>query len=62
MPKHATKSGVAVACKKEDRMEVTAEEESLLWKKGLLGGTKAESLLYAVCFYNGKMFDLRAGL
>jgi hypothetical protein len=43
-------------------MEVTAEEESLFWKKGLLGGTKAESLLYAVCFYNGKMFDLRAGL
>jgi hypothetical protein len=61
--KHATKSGVAVACKlKEDRMEVTAKEESLLWKKGLLGCTTAKSLLYAVCFYNGEIFGLRAGL
>ena len=52
--KHATKSGVAVACKKEDRKEVTAEEESLLWEKGLLGGTTAESLIHTVCFTTGK--------
>jgi hypothetical protein len=51
--KHATKSGVAVACKKEDRKEVTAEEESLLWEKGLSGGPTAESLLHTVCSTTG---------
>jgi hypothetical protein len=42
----------AVACKKEDRKEVIAEDESLLWEKGLLGATTAESLLHTVYFYN----------
>jgi hypothetical protein len=51
----------AVACKKEDRKEVIAEDESLLWEKGLLGATTAESLLHTVYFYNENIFGLRAG-
>lgn len=59
--KNATKSGIAVASKKKDRKEITAEEETLLWEKGLLGAATAESLLCKVYFYNGNIVGLRAG-
>ena len=60
--KHATKSGIAVACKKEERKEVTAEEESLLCMgERTIGATTAESLLHTVYFYIGKIFSLGTG-
>ena len=55
--KHATKSGIAVACKKEKRKEMTAEEESLLCMGEMtIGAITAESLLHTVYFYIGKIF------
>lgn len=58
--KDATKEGLSVKFKKAERQEVTAEEEELLWSKGLLGNKTAECLLNTVYYYNGKLFGLRA--
>ena len=45
----------------DTREEITEDEEAILWKKGLVGGFSAESLMYTIYFYNGKLFGLRAG-
>ena len=39
---------------------ITAQEEDLLWQKGLLGSSSSEALLNSVYFYNGKLFGLRS--
>ena len=59
--KDATKCGIAVGSKKVEHKEITVEEETQLWKKGLLGTATAMTLLHTVYFYNGKIFGLRAG-
>ena len=41
----STKNGVELKTKKEDREEITVEEEELFWQKGLLGDASAECLL-----------------
>ena len=43
------------------RRILTEDEEARLWGKGLLGGFSAESLMYTIQFYNGKLFGLLAG-
>ena len=58
--KDATKCGIAQKCKMDSREEITEDEEGILWEKGLLGGHSAESLMYTMYFYNGKLFGLRA--
>ena len=58
--KEATKLGYGVKCKKPTREEISAEDEELLWSKGLLGAISAKTLLHTVFFYNGKLFGLRA--
>ena len=59
--KEATRKGLSQKSKKEERHEVTAEEQVLLWSKGLLGNETAEYLLNTVYYYNGRLFGLRAG-
>lgn len=59
--KDATKCGVAQASKMSEKEEITEREETILWDMALLGANTAESLLYTVYFYNGKLFGLRAG-
>ena len=59
--KDATREGVTQACKKDKRSEITEDEESIFWEKGLLGSQSAEILLNTIYFYNGKLFGLRAG-
>lgn len=55
-----TKHGIDLATKKEERTEITVEEEDILWKKELLGAQTAECLLNTIYFYNGKLFGLRS--
>ena len=50
----------ATKCQMDSREEITEDEEGILWEKGLLGGHSAESLMYTMYFYNGKLFGLRA--
>ena len=59
--KDATKCGVAQASKMSEKEEITEREETILWDMALLGANTAESLLYTVYFYNGKLFGLRSG-
>ena len=59
--REGTRKELWVKSKKEERHEVTAEEEELLWSKGLLGRETAECLLNTVYCYNGKLFGLRTG-
>lgn len=58
--KQATLDGVANETKKEERSEITGEDELLMWNKGVLGCHTAKSLLRTIYFYNGKLFGLRA--
>ena len=58
--KDATKCGIAQKCQMDSREEITEDEEGILWEKGLLGGHSAESLMYTIYFYNGKLFGPRA--
>ena len=58
--KDATKCGIAQKCQMDSREEITEDEEGILCEKGLLGGDSAESLMYTIYFYNGKLFGLRA--
>jgi len=59
--KDASRCGIAEMSRRESRSEITEDEERILWDKSLLGSHSAESLLYTVYFYNGKLFGLRAG-
>ena len=59
--KDATKCGVAQALKMSEQEEITEREETILWDMALLVANAAELLLNTVYFYNGKLFDLRAG-
>ena len=51
----ATKHGIDLKTKKEERSEISVEEEELLWQKGLLGAKTAECLLNTMHFYNGTL-------
>lgn len=53
-------NGVDLNTKKEDRKEITVEEEELFWQKGLLGDSSAECLLHTISFFCGKLFGFRA--
>ena len=57
----ATREGLHVKNKKEERESVTEEEEELFWNLNLLGMSTAKSLLNIVYFYNGKLFGLTGG-
>ena len=59
--KDATREGLHVKNKKEEKESVTEEEEGLFWNLNLLGMSTAKSLLNTVYFYNGKLFGLRGG-
>ena len=59
--KDATREGLHVNSKKEEKESVTEEEEGLFWNLNLLGMSTAKSLLNTVYFYNGKLFGLRGG-
>ena len=56
--KDATREGLHVKNKKEEKESVTEEEEELFWNLNLLGMSTAKSLLNTVYFYNGKLFGL----
>ena len=45
------KCGLGQACKKDAKPEITEEEETKVWEKGLLGSHSAESLLHTVYYY-----------
>ena len=57
--KEATRMGVTLKTKGDEKKAVNNEEE-LFWSKGLFGQSSARSLLNTVYFYNGKLFGLRA--
>ncbi|XP_068742306.1 zinc finger MYM-type protein 3-like [Montipora capricornis] len=59
--KDATREGLHVKNKKEEKESVTEEEEELFWNLNLLGMSTAKPLLNTVYFYNGKLFGLRGG-
>ena len=58
--KEATRIGVTLKTKGDEKEAVNSEEEELFWSKGLFGLSSAKSLLNTVYFYNGKLFGLRA--
>ena len=45
---------------RREKEAITDYEEGLLWSKGLLGDKAAQSLVYTIYFYIGKIFGLRA--
>ena len=57
--KDATREGLHVKNKKEEKESVTEEEEELFWNLNLLGMSTAKSLLNTFYLYNGKLFGLR---
>ena len=57
--KDATREGLHVKNKKEEKESVTEEEEELFWNLDLLGMSTGKSLWNTVYFYNGKLFGLR---
>lgn len=59
--KDATRAGVTLKNKKEEKMPVTENEDQKFWKLGLLGCKSAKSLLHTVYYYNGKLFELCGG-
>ena len=59
--KAATRCGLTVSTKKDEKEAITDEEEDLFWSKGLMGTGSSNSLLNTVYFYNGKLFGLRGG-
>ena len=58
--KQSTADGVANKTKKEERSDITEEDERTMWNKGLLGCNTAKCLLRTIYFYNGKLFSLRS--
>ena len=58
--KQSTADGVANKTKKEERSDITEEDERTMWNKGLLGCNTAKCLLRTIYFYNGKLFGLRS--
>ena len=58
--KEATRMGVTLKTKRDEKEAVNSEEEELFWSKGLFGQSSPRSLLNTVYFYNGKLFGLRA--
>ena len=58
--KEATRMGVTLKTKGDEKEAVNNEEEELFWSKGLFGQSSARSFLNTVYFYNGKLFGLRA--
>ena len=58
--KDVTKEGLHIKCQKEEKEFVTALEERKFLEMNLVGTSTAKSLLYAVYFYNGKIFGLRS--
>ena len=59
--KEATRMGVTLKTKGDEKEAVNNEEEKeLFWSKGLFGQSSVRSLLNTVYFYNGKLFGLRA--
>ena len=58
--KEATRMGVTLKTKGDEKEAVNNEKEELFWSKGLFGQSSARSLLNTVYFYNGKLFGLRA--
>ena len=59
--KDATRAGVSLKTKKEEKLPISEEEEKKFWEAGLFGMHTAKSLLNVVYFYNGKLFGLRGG-
>lgn len=59
--KDATKAGVTLKIKKEEKVPVAENEEQKFWELGLLSCKSVKSLLLTVYYYNGKLFGLRGG-
>lgn len=59
--KDATRCGLTVSTKKDEKEAITDQEEDLFWSKGLMGTGSSNSLLNTVYFYSGKLFGLRGG-
>ena len=57
----STRQGVSLQTKKEEKEDVTDENEEKFWSAGLFGSGTAQQLLDTIYFYNGKMFGLRGG-
>jgi hypothetical protein len=51
-----TKQGVGTTTKQAE--PISEESENMLWNKGLLGDSSANSILNTVFFYNSKLFGL----
>ena len=48
--KDATRCGLTVSTKKDEKEAITDEEEDLFWRKGLMGSHSSNSLLNTVYF------------
>ena len=59
--KDATRCGLTVSSKRDEKEAITDQEEDLFWSKGFMGTGSSNSLLNTVYFYNGKLFGLRGG-
>jgi hypothetical protein len=57
----ATRQGVSLATKQNEKEPVSDDDEKLFWGKQLLGMKTAKTLLNTVYYYNGKLFGLRGG-
>ena len=57
---HRAGESIAEKRTRKEKEGITDYEERLLWSKDLLGGKTAQSLVYTIYFYIGKIFGLRA--
>ena len=45
---------------RKEKEGIKNDEERLLWSKDLLGDKTAQSLVYTICFYIGKVFGFKS--
>ena len=57
---HRAGESIAEKRTRKEKEGITDDEERLLWSKDLLGDKTAQSLVYTIYFYIGKIFGLRA--
>lgn len=58
--KQATFAGIGNMFQRQERKEISEEEETALWRQNLLGCSSAKTLVNTIYFYNGKLFGIRA--
>ena len=57
--KQLTKAGVG--CARKQAQPLSLQQEETLWEKGIFSLNTGEGLMYAVLWYNCKLFGLRGG-